>query len=153
MHVYSHLFGTLGQYPIPAPFVRNPPVLRTPPTRTLPCSGTLSLSEGHVHSIFAYQTVNPLTNLQVQIPSIYYEGIVQVSWQDVRANVAKSYTTTSQNNHIHQLQLTAADFSLLRSGGTVTTVTSVNRAPSGRLHTHTVILSCVRQKASLVPNY
>jgi hypothetical protein len=167
MHVYAHLFeGKLGQYTyalrqpgaatrlrtpsrIVQPttdaelnvFARNVPYLRSPSEeRTRPCRGTMSFNEKHTHYIYTDPNIlQPIIGSgfdAATLPSVY------VSWQDVRAGVARDYKTTTQNNHLHSLRLTAADFATLRSGGTVTKVTSNNRSPTGRLHTHTVRLSC-----------
>lgn len=117
------------------PQPRRAPQLRTPPARTLPCRGTLSFAEGHTHYIFL------LTQTPGFLP-VAFNGMVYISWQDVRANVDKSYVTTVQNNHTHTLLLTAAEFSTLRSGGSITKQTSISAAPGGRRHTHTVTLTC-----------
>lgn len=135
--------GLVLRTPYPAPRV---PQLRTPPVRTLPCPGTMSRNEDHVH--FIPLEVNAFTLLP-EVPASYgiefsawLQGSVQISWQDVRAGVAKSYVTTEQHGHTHVLLLTAGELATLRSGGRITKQTSRNARPGSRQHTHTVTISC-----------
>lgn len=129
--------------PYPAP---RAPQLRSPSQeRTRPCTGTMSMNEGHVHYIyrFAALSITPVPGVTLDIsfaPASY--GTVQISWQDVRAGVAKSYVTTEQNGHTHTLLLSAGDLAGLHAGKTLTKQTSRDARPGGRQHTHTVTISC-----------
>jgi hypothetical protein len=167
MHVYSHLFRGLGQtYSIRQPgsglttqnrlFQFQPPGvpltqqiipgstaprLRTPPYWI--CPGSLSWYVDHTHAIYAN-----LTEPTVRLLGTYGSpGIVYVAQRLLRQGAVR-ITTTLDNGHVHDLQLTAEDAARLLAGGNVKKETTRNARPGGTPHTHTVSLFCSRRHLS-----
>jgi hypothetical protein len=61
-----------------------------------------------------------------------------VSSADVQAGVDKTYNIQGASMHPHTVTLTAADFTALAGGGTVTKTSS-----SDAMHTHEVTVTCM----------
>lgn len=57
---------------------------------------------------------------------------------DIDAGVAKSYSIKGASGHDHSISLSAENFAALRSGQSVSTVST-----TGASHTHTVTLTCI----------
>jgi hypothetical protein len=62
--------------------------------------------------------------------------VLQVTLADVMAGVNKVYDTTGTSDHIHWIELTAADFGKLQAGGMVRKLTCNDG------HEHEYIINC-----------
>jgi hypothetical protein len=76
------------------------------------------------------------TQLKVTITS-NHGHVLNVSLEDVMAGVDKAYDTKGTSMHDHWVRLTAADFTKLKSGGTV------RKATCNDGHEHEYIVNCI----------
>lgn len=79
---------------------------------------------------------NCSTQLKVTITS-NHGHVMMVSMDDVMAGVDKAYATKGASMHEHWVQLTAADFTKLKAGGTVRKLTCNDE------HEHEYIINCL----------
>lgn len=69
--------------------------------------------------------------------------VLTVQIADLSSATAKTYSIMGSATHDHSLTLTAADLAQLKSGGTVTVVSSVTDAPGFGAHSHGVTVTCM----------
>lgn len=82
----------------------------------------------------------PMANCSTQMKvfiSANHGHVLNVSVEDVMAGVTKVYDTKGTSNHDHWIQLTAADFTKLKSG------MSVHKLSCNDGHEHEYIVNCV----------
>ncbi len=64
--------------------------------------------------------------------------VIEVTTADVEAGADKTYDIMGSSPHTHSVMVTAADFAMLATGGSVTKTSS-----TGGAHTHMVTITCM----------
>ena len=69
--------------------------------------------------------------------------VLTIPMADLTSTSPKTYSIMGSATHDHSVTLNAADFALLRSGGSVTVTSSVTDAAGIGSHSHAVTVTCM----------